>query len=69
MFKMNDSRALLLTVSLLAAPAAFAAAVPPVELTHALEWRSLGPYRGGIVQSVAGVASKPNRYYMGAGMQ
>ncbi|MFZ0497780.1 MAG: hypothetical protein WAM52_01470 [Steroidobacteraceae bacterium] len=67
MFKMNDSRALLLTVSLLAGSAAFAAAVPPTELTHALEWRSLGPYRGGIVQSVAGVTSKPNRYYMGAG--
>jgi photosystem II stability/assembly factor-like uncharacterized protein len=67
MFKMNDSRALLLTVGLLAGSAAFAAAVPPAELTHALEWRSLGPYRGGIVQSVAGVTSKPNRYYMGAG--
>jgi photosystem II stability/assembly factor-like uncharacterized protein len=68
MFKMNDSRALLLVAGLLlAAPPGFAAAVPPAELTHALQWRSLGPYRGGIVQSVAGVASKPNRYYMGAG--
>jgi photosystem II stability/assembly factor-like uncharacterized protein len=68
MFKMNDSRALLLLAGLLvAAPPGLAAAVPPTELTHALQWRSLGPYRGGIVQSVAGVASKPNRYYMGAG--
>ncbi|MGB6489034.1 MAG: hypothetical protein WBE91_19320 [Steroidobacteraceae bacterium] len=68
MFKLNDSRSLLLVAGLLlAAPPGFAAAVPPAELTHALQWRSLGPYRGGIVQSVAGVASKPNRYYMGAG--
>jgi photosystem II stability/assembly factor-like uncharacterized protein len=67
MFKLNNPRALLLTVGLLAGSAAFAAAVPPAELTHALQWRSLGPYRGGIAQSVAGVATKPNRYYMGAG--
>jgi photosystem II stability/assembly factor-like uncharacterized protein len=68
MFKMNESRALLLVAGLfLAASPGFAAAVPPAELTQALQWRSLGPYRGGIVQSVAGVASKPNRYYMGAG--
>jgi len=52
---------------LLAAPSAFAATVPPAELAHALQWRSLGPYRGGIVESVAGIASEPNHYYMGAG--
>jgi photosystem II stability/assembly factor-like uncharacterized protein len=51
----------------LAVPLGFAAAVPPTELTHALHWRSLGPYIGGIVQTVAGVADEPNRYYMGAG--
>jgi len=68
MFKMNHLQTLvLITGLLLAAPPGFAAAVPPAELTHALQWRSLGPYRGGIVQSVAGVASEPNRYYMGAG--
>ena len=67
MLKMNDSRAMLAAVGLLAASAGFAAAVPTADLTQALQWRSLGPYRGGIVQSVAGVASKPNRYYMGAG--
>ena len=68
MLKMNESRALLLAAGLLlAAPPGFAAVVPTADLTQALQWRSLGPYRGGIVQSVAGVASKPNRYYMGAG--
>ena len=60
-------KTLLVTNLVLAAPLAFAAAVPPAQLTHALQWRSLGPYRGGIVEAVAGVASKPNRYYMGAG--
>lgn len=68
MFKLKYLQTPLLITALLSAlPSAFAAAVPPAELTHALQWRSLGPYRGGIVQSVAGVASKPNRYYMGAG--
>jgi photosystem II stability/assembly factor-like uncharacterized protein len=68
MFKLNDSRTLLLIVGLLlAVPPGFAASVPPAELAHALRWRSLGPYRGGIVETVAGAASKPNRYYMGAG--
>jgi photosystem II stability/assembly factor-like uncharacterized protein len=57
----------LITSLLAVAPAAFAASVPLAELTQALHWRSLGPYRGGIVETVAGVASEPNRYYMGAG--
>lgn len=68
MIEHNRLRALLLVVGLLSAlPPAFAAAVPAADLTAALHWRSLGPYRGGIVEAVAGVASKPNRYYMGAG--
>jgi hypothetical protein len=58
---------LLITTLLLMAPPVFAASVPPGPLTRALHWRSLGPYRGGIVETVAGVASAPNRYYMGAG--
>ena len=32
----------------------------------ALRWRSIGPYRGGRVTAVAGVASQPNVYYFGA---
>ena len=31
-----------------------------------LEWRMIGPYRGGRVTTVAGVPGKPNLYYMGA---
>ena len=68
MSKLNDFCKLGLIASLLlAVPAGFAATVPSTQLTQALQWRSLGPYRGGIVETVAGVASEPNRYYMGAG--
>ena len=31
-----------------------------------LEWRMIGPYRGGRVTTVAGVVGKPMMYYMGA---
>ena len=31
-----------------------------------LEWRMIGPYRGGRVTTVTGVPGKPNLYYMGA---
>lgn len=31
-----------------------------------LEWRSIGPFRGGRSAAVAGVPGKPNLYYMGA---
>ncbi|MDX1643648.1 MAG: glycosyl hydrolase, partial [Thermoanaerobaculia bacterium] len=33
---------------------------------HALEWRMIGPYRGGRVTAVAGHADQPLTYYMGA---
>jgi len=68
MIRLNALHPLWLIAGLmLAAPVAFAAAVPPMDFTGALQWRSLGPYRGGIVETVAGVASEPNHYYMGAG--
>src|SRR6266513_2721175 len=35
-------------------------------LENALRWRSIGPYRGGRVTAVAGIASQPLVYYMGA---
>jgi hypothetical protein len=35
-------------------------------LFDALEWRMVGPYRGGRVVAVGGVASQPYVYYMGA---
>ncbi|HLI19403.1 MAG TPA: hypothetical protein VKV22_14190, partial [Rhodanobacteraceae bacterium] len=39
--------------------------MPTTKLTSALHWRSVGPYSGGRVTSVAGVPGQPNRYYAG----
>ncbi len=49
----------------LSAPAVPAAAVSE-ELYQAMEWRLVGPYRGGRVTAVTGVPSRPHTYYMGA---
>jgi hypothetical protein len=38
----------------------------PAGLEGAFRWRSIGPYRGGRVTAVAGMASQPLVYYMGA---
>src|SRR4030095_3272057 len=38
----------------------------PTEPLKALQWRSIGPYRGGRADAVAGVASQPMGYYYGA---
>ena len=38
----------------------------PNEPLKALQWRSIGPYRGGRVDAVAGVASQPMVFYYGA---
>lgn len=35
-------------------------------LFHAMQWRMIGPYRGGRVTAVAGVPSQPHVYYFGA---
>src|SRR6202048_4121538 len=35
-------------------------------LLSALRWRAIGPYRGGRTRAVAGVASQPAVFYMGA---
>ncbi len=56
---------LLLSCLSLMLPAAFAAPAPPDQLTSALKWRSVGPYTGGRVTTVAGVAAEPNVFYMG----
>ncbi len=37
----------------------------PGSLFPGLRWRSIGPFRGGRVTSVAGVAGDPNTYYFG----
>ena len=39
--------------------------MPTGKLTGALAWRSVGPYSGGRVTTVAGIADKPNVFYMG----
>jgi photosystem II stability/assembly factor-like uncharacterized protein len=49
----------------LALSAAFAAPLPLDKLTSALQWRSVGPYTGGRVTTVAGIADKPNVFYLG----
>ncbi len=62
----------LVFASLFVSTAAFAqtrsATQPPKETDSfkALEWRSIGPYRGGRSAAVAGVASQPMVYYFGA---
>ncbi|UCF19215.1 MAG: glycosyl hydrolase, partial [Gemmatimonadota bacterium] len=46
--------------------AAQAAGVYDTTLYSALEWRQIGPYRGGRVTAVTGVIGQPFVYYMGA---
>ena len=36
------------------------------QLTTALKWRMIGPFRGGRTRAVAGVPSLPNVFYIGA---
>jgi photosystem II stability/assembly factor-like uncharacterized protein len=55
---------LLLSFLSLALPAALAAPASD-QLTSALSWRSVGPYTGGRVTTVAGIAAEPNVFYMG----
>lgn len=43
-----------------------AAPVPDTAALEGLEWRHVGPWRGGRVTAVTGVPGKPNLYYMGA---
>ncbi|MDE3153819.1 MAG: glycosyl hydrolase [Acidobacteriota bacterium] len=49
----------------LTAQAARNDAYPP-SLYQAMHWRNIGPFRGGRVAAVAGVASEPRVYYMGS---
>ncbi|MEQ7873523.1 hypothetical protein ABDK56_05910 [Sphingomonas sp. ASV193] len=60
-------RLLLASVAALAAlaPAAVAAPVDPAQF-KALEWRSVGPFRGGRVLAVAGDPTDPRRFYFGS---
>lgn len=49
----------------LAAPES-ANSLPPHDLMSKLKWRSIGPYIGGRVVTVTGVAQNPNLFYAGA---
>src|SRR4051795_5172353 len=59
-----DVPMLRLTVALLVYASAVAAASP--ELFNALRWRNIGPFRGGRVDAVAGVAGDPTTFYFGS---
>ena len=39
---------------------------PKAEVYNGIEWRSIGPFRGGRSATVSGVEGKPNVFYMGA---
>ena len=56
----NARYAVLLSCLALASSAAVAAPLATGKLTSALHWRSVGPYTGGRVTTVAGIADKPN---------
>ena len=38
---------------------------PDAKLFSGMQWRLIGPFRGGRVTSVAGVSGEPNTYYFG----
>ncbi len=59
------SFAVSLTALILSVPTAVAAESYDESLFNAMEWRSIGPYRGGRSVAVAGVPSQPNVYYFG----
>jgi len=44
----------------------YAVGAVPDSVIDGVEWRFVGPYRGGRVTTVTGVEGKPNLYYMGA---
>jgi len=63
---MKSTRLLALAFAVAAVTQPAINAQPPGGLGGALRWRSIGPFRGGRVTAVAGIASQPLVYYMGA---
>ena len=55
-----------LAISLCLLTIATLAQAMPANLLHGLSWRFIGPYRGGRVDAVAGVAGHPGLGYFGA---
>jgi photosystem II stability/assembly factor-like uncharacterized protein len=58
-------RALLLTFTLLLTTTLLAASFDPAQ-HKPLQWREVGPYRGGRSAAVEGIADQPNVYYFGS---
>lgn len=56
--------ALLVLFATLFAPYVLPQQISP-ELLHGLQWRLIGPHRGGRVSAVSGIAGDPKTYYMG----
>jgi photosystem II stability/assembly factor-like uncharacterized protein len=63
---MTPTRLLALVIAIAAASQPPVECQQPIGFENALRWRSIGPYRGGRVTAVAGIASQPLVYYMGA---
>src|SRR5271166_4770309 len=55
----------LLVLSFLFTPAAYGQQVDTKLLTE-MQWRNIGPFRGGRTRAVSGVPSQPNVFYVGA---
>ena len=62
----TTARRLLLATFLAAVPGAAALGAYPAPALQALHWRLIGPFHGGRVDAVTGVASQPQTFYMGA---
>jgi photosystem II stability/assembly factor-like uncharacterized protein len=58
-------RAALATISLFLLPASLFAQIDP-RLYAELQWRNLGPFRGGRTKAAVGIPSQPNVFYIGA---
>ena len=56
----------LLTLLSLIVPAALFAQAPDPPVYRGLEWRSIGPNRGGRSLAIEGTTARPNEYYFGA---
>ena len=63
---MRGTWLLLVSIFLVVSPDGVASPPLPEGWTDALQWRSIGPYRGGRSTAVAGVPGAPERYYFGA---
>jgi photosystem II stability/assembly factor-like uncharacterized protein len=63
---MLASRRIPILIPALLMASSLAAQQYPASLLGGLDWRDVGPMRGGRTYAVAGIASQPDTYYMGA---